>query len=46
MVTLQDGRVVVPFCVQMLRLTVWMVLIAQWGWSQVAFTDPTIVSWG
>ena len=30
----------------MLRLTVWMSLIAQWGWSQVAFTDPAIVSWG
>ena len=29
-----------------LRLTVWMTLIAQWGWSQVGFTDPAIVSWG
>ena len=29
-----------------LRLTVWMILIAQWGWSQVAFTNPAIVSWG
>ena len=29
-----------------LRLTVWMILIAHWGWSQVAFTDPAIVSWG
>ena len=30
----------------MLRLSVWMTLIAQWGWSQVGFTDPAIVSWG
>ena len=30
----------------MLRLTVWMTLIAQWGWSQVSYTDPAIVLWG
>ena len=30
----------------MLRLTVCMTLIVRWGWSQVAFTDPAIVSWG
>ncbi|HCE85726.1 MAG TPA: hypothetical protein DEO99_06185 [Bacteroidetes bacterium] len=30
----------------MLRLTVWMTLIAQWGWSQVSYTDPAIILWG
>lgn len=29
-----------------LRLTLSMTLIAHWGWSQVVFTDPAVVSWG
>ncbi|MGB1120055.1 MAG: hypothetical protein ACPGYR_06135 [Chitinophagales bacterium] len=28
------------------RLTLLMSLVARWGWSQVAFTDPAVVSWG
>ena len=35
-----------PLAFMMLRLTLWMMLIAQCVWSQVAFTDPAIVSWG